>query len=161
MTSSAQWRWWSLGEGQVSLPLCSVLCSWDLPRKSTHRHFLVIREIPFAQHARIDANLLPGTAPRPAAPSFFNKANMQPDSRNHARRNVHLTLMLSSLKIRVCYTISNSTQVPPKQSGNTLLFLMGHILKPFSNFQAALFHTQPGCMVLQYVFWNMISNDGD
>lgn len=81
----------------------------------------------FAQHASANANLLPGPAPRPAAPSFFNKANMQPDSRIHAHRNAHLILMLTSLKIRFCYSVSHSTQVPPKQRRNLFLFLMAHL----------------------------------
>lgn len=62
---------------------------------------------------------------------FSIKANMQPASWIHAQRDVHLILMLSSLKIRFCYSISNSTQVPQRQSGNPFLFSMVHLLKPF------------------------------
>lgn len=89
----------------------------------------------FAQHARANANLLPGPAPRPAAPSLFHKANMQPDSRIHAHRNAHLILMLTSLNIRLCYSGSHSTQVPPKQSRNLFLFFMAHLLRTFWQWQ--------------------------
>lgn len=122
-----------LDEGQVSAQSTAVgICPGRVPTGTSW----FSERYHFEPHARANANILTGSAPKPAAPSFFNKANMQPDCWMHAQRKVHLILMLSSLKSRFCYSISNSTELSStKADWKHVLSFDGPPLKAFGQWR--------------------------
>lgn len=75
--------------------------------------------------------------------------------------------MLSFLKIRLYYSISNSIQISSTEAGweHSSYFQCYNPESLFdsgmSNLYPALFYSQPTCMALQLVFWTIISDDGD